>query len=126
MTMMVQFQGQLHFVPKKDNPREANAAFSRASGLIAGVRKFQPQARQDGFHYAISITSENGGTAIIAKNSSFVNPASPDNLILKKGDTILRKLFETNKAFVKRAMMTARETLTQNKSKAETPPISAK
>jgi hypothetical protein len=127
LRMTIQFQGQLHFVAKADNPREANTPFSRASGLISGVRKYQRQAHQDGFHYAISILSDKGGTALISPASLYVKPNDPSTVKLIKGDNLIRKLFETNKAFVKRAMLTARAMMTEPNPKAsETLPISAK
>jgi hypothetical protein len=130
LKMTIQFQGQLHFVRlKKANSEEMESfsVFSKASGLIAGVRKYQRQAQQDGKNYAISITSEKGGTAVITPDSLFVKQQDPMTVTLRKGDSLLRKLFETNKAFVKRAMLTARAMMTEPNPKAsETLPISAK
>ena len=128
--MTIQFQGQLHFVRlKKANSEEMESfsVFSKASGLIAGVRKYQRQAQQDGENYAISITSEKGGTEVITTDSLFVKQQDPKTVTLRKGDSLLRKLFETNKGFVKRAIMTARAMMTEPNPKAsETLPISAK
>ena len=128
--MTIQFQGQLHFVRlKKANSEEMESfsVFSKASGLISGVRKYQRQAQQDGKNYAISITTEKGGTAVITPDSLFVKHQDPKTQILRKGDSLLRKLFETNKAFVKRAMLTARALMNEPKLKeSETLPTSAK